>query len=520
MKLDFSRFDDPNLDEAYVEHLVREEAPARAVHLGRLWAYYKNDLSPLGAGLPFAERREDWLASAKPYYQAQEFGLPARITGRSHLGYGGGGVPQPGLGRKEVVIENDIGWRIDTAVHFLAGQPVGIESLARQPEEARRVEAVLSAVWEGSGGVSLLQEIALLGAVYGFVDLVIRARPAGRDTDAGLPAAGERPGEGGAPVADRAARAVSIEAVEAPRIVPILDETDYRRLRYWVQVFHRQTNRVTGGGPLARLLGRSARRTSEVETVEILGPHWWQQYEDGRLADEGANPLGRVPVVHVQNFAHPMHYEGAGEVEPLIPLQDELNTRLSDRANRVTFQSFKMYLGKGVETFEDRPVAPGRMWSTDNPEASIQEFGGDADSPSESAHITELREAMDKISGVTPLAAGLLRDRIGNLTSATALKVVLMGTLARLARKRVTYGTRLVEANHLILDALNRSGVLQTAPEDRSTRVHWPDPLPQDITEQLAQARAKRDLGVPAETVLRELGYEPNLGQRTQTGGA
>jgi len=519
MKLDFSHFNDPNLDEGYVEHLVREEAPTRAVHLGRLWAYYKNDLSPLGAGLPFAERREDWLASAKPYYQAQEFGLPARITGRSHLGYGGAGVPQPGLGRKEVVIENDIAWRIDTAVHFLAGKPVSTESLARRPQDARRIEAVLAEVWQSSGGVSLLQEIALLGAVYGFVDLVVRARPVAEEPVGGSPAAGDGPTDPNTPLADRAAKAVSIEAIEAPRVLPILEETDYRRLRYWIQVFHRQTNRVTGGGPLAWLLGRTARRVSEVETIEILGPQWWQRYEDGNLADEGANPLGRVPVVHVQNFANPMHYEGTGEVEPLIPLQDELNTRLSDRANRVTFQSFKMYLGKGVETFEDRPVAPGRMWSTDNPDASIQEFGGDADSPSESAHIAELREAMDKTSGITPLAAGLLRDRIGNLTSATALNVVLMGTLARLARKRVTYGAGLVEANRLILDALHRVGVFETAPEDRATRVHWPEPLPENVGERLEQARAKRDLGVPAETVLRELGYDPNVRQRSQAGG-
>jgi len=491
MKLDLTPFNDPGLDPAFLEHLVREEAPARASHLGRLWAYYRNDLSPLGAGLPFAERRDDWLASAKPYYQAQEFGLPARITGRSHLGFGGAGVPQPALGRKEVVVENDIAWRVDTAVHFLAGRPVSVESLARRPEDARRIEAALRAVWQASGGVSLLEEIALLGAVYGFVDLVIRTR---------------------APEAEspHAADSVSVEAVEAPRILPVLNESDYRRLRYWVQVFDRQANRVAGGGPLARLLGRCSSRPATVEVVEILGPTWWQRYEDGHLADEGANPLGQLPVVHIQNLANPMHYEGTGEVEPLIPLQDELNTRLSDRANRVTFQSFKMYLGKGVETFEDRPVAPGRMWSTDNPDASIQEFGGDAASPSESAHIAELREAMDKTSGITPLAAGLLRDRIGNLTSAAALNVVLMGTLARLARKRVTYGAGLVEANRLVLDALDRAGVLQTDPEDRETRIHWPDPLPQNTAEALEQARIKRDLGVPADTVLRELGYEPD----------
>ena len=65
----------------------------------------------------------------------------------------------------------------------------------------------------------------------------------------------------------------------------------------------------------------------------------------------------------------------------LIPLQDELNTRLSDRANRIAMQSFKMYLGKHIENFADLPVTPGRMWSTDNADADVIEFGGDSACP-------------------------------------------------------------------------------------------------------------------------------------------
>ncbi len=491
--LDLGRFGDPDLDPDFVLHLVRDEAPARALHFGRLWAYYRNDLSPLGTGLdrsalgPGVDR-----ANLRPYVQAQEFGLPARITGRSRLGWGGGAEPEPGLSRKEVVIENDIGWRIDTGVHFLAGKPPRIESLAAEAATRRRVESALDDMWAASGGLALVQEIALLGAVYGFVDLVVRTRPTG---------GGHGP--------DSAA--VAVEAIEAPRVLPILDETDYRRLRYWVQTFRRQANRLSPpGGAFRRRPGRAP---AEVDVLEVLGPAWWQRYETapeggpGVLVAEGPNPLGRVPVVHVQNLANPMHYEGTGEVEPLVGLQDELNTRLSDRAGRVTFQSFKMYLGKGIDGFEDRPVAPGRMWSTDNPEASIEAFGGDAESPSEEAHIDEVRQAMDKVSGVTPLAAGLLRDSIGNLTSATALKVVLMGTLARLQRKRTTYGEGIVETNRLVLAALDSLGTLRTRPEDRETRLHWPDPLPEDTARKLADAKAKRDLGVPAETVLEELGY-------------
>jgi hypothetical protein len=192
-------------------------------------------------------------------------------------------------------------------------------------------------------------------------------------------------------------------------------------------------------------------------------------------------------------------------VEPLIPLQDELNTRLSDRAFRVTMQSFRMFLAKGIDGFG--PVGPGRVIVTDNPEASITAVGGDAASPSEDAHIREVREAMDKVSCVPPLASGVLRQRIGNLSSANALRITLMGLLAKTARKRVTYGRGIERVSGFILRALHESGVLKTDERDRGVRLEWPDPLPADLSEQVAAARAKADLGVPAERVLGELGY-------------
>jgi hypothetical protein len=68
---------------------------------------------------------------------------------------------------------------------------------------------------------------------------------------------------------------------------------------------------------------------------------------------------GVVPVVHIQNLSQPFRYEGLSEVEPLIGLQDELNTRLSDRASRVTMSSFKMYLAKRLDGFENARVGPG-----------------------------------------------------------------------------------------------------------------------------------------------------------------
>jgi hypothetical protein len=226
-----------------------------------------------------------------------------------------------------------------------------------------------------------------------------------------------------------------------------------------------------------------------VAVTEITGISAWQRYENKQLVAEGALPWGFLPAVHIQNVAQPYYYEGLSDVEPLIPLQDELNTRLSDRASRITFQSFKMYLGKGIEGFEDRPVSPGRMWCTDNPEATIEEFGGDSAMPSEDMHIAEIREAMDKTSGV-------------------ALRLTLMGMLSKTERKKFTYGEGLKKICRMLLDILNKANVYRTSEADREVDIIFPSPLPENMMEKLKEAQIKKELGVPTEQVLRELGYD------------
>jgi hypothetical protein len=544
MSFELQNFADPTLDSDYLTYLVDQHSADLTERYLRLWDYFRNPLIP--AVGPVAEALN---AASRPYVQAQEMGLPPRITGRA------GAQHLTDLRRKEVVIENDIAWRVHTAVDFLFGKPPIIRSLAAEPRMAAAVERIIEALLEANGGVGVLQEIALFGGIYGFVDIALRT-PANGPADvgelpraavspaslhpAGQPAEGPftspeagRPGtpdSSSAPLAspsDRrlaqavaAAGRIQLEPIEATRILPILHEDDYRRLRYWVQRYHKHPPRmesvrrgwfglgaVRGGQPAA------------VEVIEILADSWWQRYQDRVLVAEGPNVLGRLPIVHVQNAALPGSYDGLGDVEPLIALQDELNTRLSDRANRVTYQSFKMYLGKGIDDFLERPVGPGQMWATANLQASIEEFGNDSGSPSEDAHIEQVRQALDKVSAVSPLAAGLIHGNVGYLTSATALKVLLSGLLARTSKKRLTYGVGIARIVELALGYLDVVGLLRTSADDRRIEITWPSPLPDDEAESLRNAQAKAALGVPAETVLGELGYRPSdQTSDTQTG--
>jgi hypothetical protein len=245
----------------------------------------------------------------------------------------------------------------------------------------------------------------------------------------------------------------------------------------------------------------------ETQVVELITADQWMRVEDGKVVARGRNSLGEVPVVHIQNTATAFEYAGGSDVEPLIPLQDELNTRLSDRAHRITLQSFKMYLAKGVESFTENPVSPGRMWMTDNDAAQILEFGGDANCPSEEAHISDLREALDKASGVTPIAAGAIKNRIGRLTSAAALRVTLLALLSKTDKKRTLYGAGIERVCELALKWLDVAGVFPNAPEERRVELSWPSPLPENEMEKLQEAEVKVRLGVEPAVVLRELGY-------------
>ncbi len=478
----------------------------------RLWTYYRNPITPRSGAESSCDR---------PYRQGQEWGLPARITGVVPGGEIDAPRPKWGaIARKEIVIENDIAWRIDTGVDYLFGRDMAIESGATDPDRKALLTAVLDAILERHGGMAFFQQLALIGAVCGFVDVLVKFDPTGTSGTPGTPA--------GADDIERLAGAIRLEIVEPARAAPVLVSDDWRTVELYARCH--ETARPTPAPPrdgavdrgwIDRLrrsasawLGqpRERRDGARVGVVEVLSATDWRRYEDGRLIAAGGNSLGRIPLVHIQNIPLPFSYAGLGDVEPLIPLQDELNTRLSDRANRIALQSFKMYLGKGIEGFVEQPVAPGRMWMTDNPDAEVLEFGGDAHCPSEESHIADLREAMDKASAVTPIAAGAIKNRIGRLSSAAALRITLLALLSKTDRKRFTYGAGVQRICELALAWLDRAGWLASTPSERRVELHWQSALPENDAEKLDEAAAKLRVGVAPKTVLRELGYAENQG--------
>ena len=81
MGFELDIFGDRQLQPDYVEWLVDTQSADIQTHFGRFWDYYANrTIETTGAGASDRKVNE----SGRCYVQAQEYGLPARITGLVH----------------------------------------------------------------------------------------------------------------------------------------------------------------------------------------------------------------------------------------------------------------------------------------------------------------------------------------------------------------------------------------------------------------------------------------------------
>ena len=208
MGFDLGIFKDEQFGADYVEWLVDERSVDIQTHFSKMWQYYANIRQEVNS---VSDRQE--LTNGRCYVQAQEYGLPPRITGFVHSANTGvfGGRRVRDVQRKEVVIENDIAWRINAAVDFLFGKPVSFVSKSPISQKRAKIESILKSVFGANGAVGFFQDMAVLGSVYGFVDCLVR--PSGEILES-ISSSSHPPS-----FKDvlQLARTIDLELIEAPR---------------------------------------------------------------------------------------------------------------------------------------------------------------------------------------------------------------------------------------------------------------------------------------------------------------
>jgi hypothetical protein len=232
---------------------------------------------------------------------------------------------------------------------------------------------------------------------------------------------------------------------------------------------------------------------------------WREEGSTGR----GYRPVGMQlewrypfpPILHIKNFVSPHHFYGSPDLtDDIIGLQYAIE-RVASLVNRIIrLHGYPKTIARGLAK-TDLQIGVDGIIFLPNVDQQIENLEMQSDL---SASLNFLRQLIERLALAASMPDLARTDQIGTAESGTALKIVYKPLLDRIATKRLFYG-RLVRD---IVSALLTIGGLERLASDIT--LHWGEPLPVNDAERLQIALLKQQLGISRQTILRELGYDPD----------
>ncbi len=256
---------------------------------------------------------------------------------------------------------------------------------------------------------------------------------------------------------------------------------------------------------LRRLPPTVATATMPVEVVETWTADTLCLTVGGTVWREGPNPYGVIPFVHVPNLPAPNSVWGRSDLADVIPLNRELNERLSDQADVIRFHADPPVVFTGVESHDAVRVGPGTVWDLP-PGADVKLLEWRGAAPAVREHLELVLRALYETAETPRSAFG---DN-GRQLSGVALETELRPLIQKTLRKRVVWTAALRRRARLIFQIAERVGLL---PEGTARalrpRVIWPPLLPQDLAREVANNVALVSAGLRSHrTAMNLLGVE------------
>jgi hypothetical protein len=184
---------------------------------------------------------------------------------------------------------------------------------------------------------------------------------------------------------------------------------------------------------------------------------------------------------------------------------------LSNIARILRFHAHPKTWAKGCAA-TDLKVAVDETIVLQSPEAELHNLEMQGDLNSSLEFYKRLKEAMHEIADVPEVATGKV-ESIGSL-SGVALQILYQPLINKTKSKRETYGEMLIELNRRILEMAGFGS-------DNICEIHWSELLPKDIMQERQAALLDQQLGVSQDTLLMQLGYNPDLErQKRETNSA
>ena len=284
---------------------------------------------------------------------------------------------------------------------------------------------------------------------------------------------------------------IRLSVVPTQFVFPRFNDHDKDKLEHLLIMYPIRTEKETG------ILFK---RTS---TTTVIYKEFWTNseivvYEGDKEVDRMENPYGFIPFVQINNFPVAGRTRGVGDLDDVIPLNVELNTKKSDISEVIDYHSAPITLVYGAK-IGNLEKGANKVWGGLPKDAKVENLGLQGDLTASANYIAETKTAMCEIAGIPETVLGGA-SAISN-TSGVALQYINLPLIERTRIKRNCSTAGLKTVNEYILFIAMYYGLIEK-PEDISMRdfvsneVTLPDTLPKDELMELQKIQQEMTLGI------------------------
>lgn len=262
-------------------------------------------------------------------------------------------------------------------------------------------------------------------------------------------------------------------------------------------------------------------------------------YRNEVLVAEEPNVLGEIPIVHIQNQPLAGSFYGVSDIEDLMLLQDQINSKITGIGKVVDYYGEPMTLAYGIRKGQIE-VGPNNISYLPRRQegVSIENLDRSASIRDSVQYLTMLKEDIHEMASVPEASLGKMQP-VSN-TSGVALHMQYQPIMHLVERKVSTYGAGLAEITRMgikmyglfspnVVDGLipieigpsvrnadsriemmypvgTSIGVHITSEDWRrlDLQVEWPQVLPKDTLMELEMARTVQSMGLLPDRIILE----------------
>lgn len=250
-------------------------------------------------------------------------------------------------------------------------------------------------------------------------------------------------------------------------------------------------------------------------------------YLDGVETDRVKNSLREINIVHIKNMPLAGQTYGQSDLKSIIPLQKELNSKVTDVSDIINYHSAPVTIIQGAKS-KNLEKGAKKVWGGLPKDSKVYNLKLEGDLNASNTFIGMTKTAIHELSNTPEDSLGG-SSAISN-TTGVALQIKYAPLLEKTWLKRQTYGKGLEHICRLVIKLLRLKGndalkekleEMMKTPEDVKkvyrNKILFADPLPKDEMVQLQLIAQKINMGIEEPRgALIELGYEDDIDEKLE----